>query len=69
MVMIRGHNPFKYWKKGLVLLVGLFIIGSQAYTLAAFYIGFWFARWTYNIKIVRVKKKSGDATKGEESSA
>ncbi len=68
-VTIRGrqYRPFKYWRKGTVLFVGFFIAGSGARELLAFYIGFWFARWTYNLRIIRAQKKVGDATKVEGS--
>ena len=51
----KPRRALRHWRKALVVL-GAVILSPSA-VLFAFYIGFWLARWTYGLKIIRTQKK------------
>ena len=70
MVTIRGnkYNIRKYWKKAVVFFIGAWLLATPL--LFAFWIGFWLARWTYNLRIIRASKnRSASANSVVEGSA
>ncbi len=51
----KTRRILRHWRKGIVIL-GAIILSPSA-ILFAFYLGFWLARYTYGLKIIRTKKE------------
>ena len=51
----KSRRLTRHWRKALVVF-GAIVLSPSA-VLFAFYLGFWLARWTYGLKIVRTQKK------------